>query len=541
MNKIYKYGLLILLIISIAVNLNLIKEKEAVTFAYTWSDPATITKVTEENREQIYNTPIDNDTTETYNPNSRNFQSMASIEVTGNRIWAAWTIGGDKEPHPDNYIALAYSDDKGATWIDPFIIIDHRDSLNIGIKVCVPNLWLSPQGELWCFYVQAGTCAIVITNPEAAPQEIQWTAPRYIINTFGAQKIPTVITDDYGREEWLICAENGTTEGGAYLQKTSVYSSVDQGKTWNRKSEAISSASSKRFHESQIVELKDRNLWMLSRIEQGSGGGVEQSFSYDRGITWTDYAANLESPLISPGSKFHIIRLPSGNLLWITNLSTTTRTNLMAFLSVDDGKTWEHSLMIDDRTVIAYPDAGIDDQGNIYVIYDRNRSVQQEIRMSVFNESDIIAGEFVSNVAKNRVLISKNHDYKELVSLKTQFQKRMEVSIGTASSSFLKDLPISIIAVDEDNQEYTLTGTWGTLNYNKNVEGVYKFVFNTTLPEKVEDARDLLSVNIKVVKETKTPAIGCATIKFDNFMMIFALFGATLLGLSYIKRRKFAL
>lgn len=545
MIKIKKYGLIIFLVVYIAISMLFLQEKKFVANAtsYSWSDPATIIKVTDENRELIYNTPIDDDTTETYDPDSRRFQSMASIEVTGERIWAAWTVGGDKEPHPHNYIVLAYSDDQGATWIDPFIIIDHDDALNSGIKVCVPNLWLSPQGELWCFYVQAGTCVIVIPNPEATPEEIQWTGPRYIIDTFGAQKIPTVIIDDYGREEWLICAENGTTENGAYLNKTSIFSSTDKGKTWKRKSEAISTATSKRFHESQILELKDKTLWMLSRIENGSGGGVEQSFSYDRGVTWTDYVANLGSPLISPGSKFHIERLPSGNLLWITNLSTATRTNLMAFLSKDDGKTWSHSLTIDDRTTVAYPDAAIDSEGNIYVIYDRNRSIQQEIRMSVFNESDIIAGEFISDVAKNRILISKNHEYKELISLKTQFDRRIEVSLGTASSSFLNNLPTNIVAVDEYGEEYTLTGTWSSLNYNKNAEGIYKFRFNTKLPDKVEDAQDLLSVTVKVAdvklpdtSQPDTSSKGCRGVSMINFTIISSLLGVAFMGLLLFKK-----
>ena len=469
-----------------------------------WSDPATVIKVTEENRELIYSQNVSPDSDETYSPLDRRFQGMASIEVTGARIWAAWTVGGDMEPHVDNYIVLGYSDDGGKTWVDPFLIIDHDDAAGIGVKVCVPNLWLAPNGELWCFYVQNGTCAIVIPDPTASPDSISWTEPRYLFSVFRAQKKPTVIENASGEEEWLITCENGATEDGKYIKSPLVYASTDGGETWALRGIATSEASDKRFQEAQIIQLESGRLWMLARIERGSGGGVEEYYSDDYGCTWGNYSANLPRPLISPGSKFHIMRLQSGNLLWVTNSSTSTRTDLTAFISDDDGETWSDGLLLDDRSIVAYPDAAQDEEGNIYVIWDRNRSQEQEIRFSVFSEQELRSG--VMSTDRSRLLIAKNHEYREIVSLQDGFMRSLEVKLGTPSSEIYAKLPASLVVYDDAEQMYTLNGTWKTDNYNKTKEGVYVFYFECDLPDQVEDMRGLLNVNVSVVEDKATPA-----------------------------------
>ena len=49
------------------------------------------------------------------------------------------------------------------------------------------------------------------------------------------------------------------------------------------------------------------------------------------------------------------------------------RNNLTAFISEDDGETWPYSLLLDRRNNVSYPDVKEDENGNIYVIYDRER------------------------------------------------------------------------------------------------------------------------------------------------------------------------
>lgn len=51
---------------------------------------------------------------------------------------------------------------------------------------------------------------------------------------------------------------------------------------------------------------------------------------------------------------------------------------LVASLSTDDGETWSHHLLLDDRRSTTYPDVAWDDAGNIYIIYDCQRDNRQE-------------------------------------------------------------------------------------------------------------------------------------------------------------------
>ena len=78
-------------------------------------------------------------------------------------------------------------------------------------------------------------------------------------------------------------------------------------------------------------------------------------------------------------------------------------------LSDDDGETWAHSISIDSRSAISYPD--VDFYGDkIYLTYDRERTGAGEILFTVLTEDDIIMGRtpeirIVSKIAKNQAYI----------------------------------------------------------------------------------------------------------------------------------------
>ncbi len=83
------------------------------------------------------------------------------------------------------------------------------------------------------------------------------------------------------------------------------------------------------------------------------------------------------------------------------------RSHLTAFLSDDDGQTWTGGLVLDERSMISYPDGFQDPDGVITIVYDNNRYGQAEILMARFREEDVLAGKFQSADAKQRMLISK--------------------------------------------------------------------------------------------------------------------------------------
>jgi hypothetical protein len=86
-------------------------------------------------------------------------------------------------------------------------------------------------------------------------------------------------------------------------------------------------------------------------------------------------------------------KLPSGNWLLVKHgpLDTLTgRVQLMAFLSRDEGHTWEGGFMLDDRSC-SYPFGSQSDDGTIDVSYERQRWVQPEILLAQFTEADVLA------------------------------------------------------------------------------------------------------------------------------------------------------
>lgn len=328
---------------------------------------------------------------------NRNFAAIPTVAVTGDRIWAAWMSGGDKEPHEDNYIVMAYSDDDGESFTE-YMIVDPEQKSE---RTYNPVFWVDPSGRLWFFWLNAGTYAVYTEQPTAAPEEIVWSKPQWVSRYLSMNK-PIAIQKD-GQETWLLCVQN--TE---YLDRGMVLSSVDQGRHWrlNRKY-AKSDSINKLWLESMMVEKLDGTLWMFSRTEKGYAGGIEQAFSYDQAETWTDFEGDLAYPLQGPGSRFNIYRLQSGNLAWVSNDSTISRCKMTIWLSEDDGATWPYKLLLDERNAVSYPDIAQAEDGTIYVVYDKGRSTAQEICLARFTEEDIKAGAFVTDNAKERIFVTK--------------------------------------------------------------------------------------------------------------------------------------
>src|SRR5690606_9989900 len=81
------------------------------------------------------------------------------------------------------------------------------------------------------------------------------------------------------------------------------------------------------------------------------------------------------------------------------------RKNITAFLSEDNGKTWEGGLLLDERTGVAYPDGFQSKDGSIFISYDYDRDEKGHIYLSRFTEEDILAGTVKSKNSFLRKLI----------------------------------------------------------------------------------------------------------------------------------------
>lgn len=327
------------------------------------------------------------------------------------RLWACWVAGGDS---PKAFFVLATSDDDGATWSKPRLVVDSHDkNLPAERSILVGNLWTDPLGRLWLIFDQsmemfdgrAGVWMAMCENPDDA--EPRWSPPRRIWHGVTLNK-PTVLSTG----EWLLPISLDQRDGfrqfkGCFreldpLRGANVFISTDHGATWERRGAAR--FPNPDWHEHMLVERKDKSLWMLARTRNG----VMETISTDGGRTWAEPTASL---IHHPNARFHIRRLSSGRLLLIKHGPAIDahegRSQLTAWLSDDDGKTWQGGLMLDERKGISYPDGFQAPDGTIYISYDRNRSTDGEILLARFTEEDVQSRNLVGPKSKLKMLISR--------------------------------------------------------------------------------------------------------------------------------------
>ena len=361
---------------------------------------------------------------------ARGAQGVPGIACApGGRLWAAWYASRSQRgvESPGSYCVLATSDDGGRTWTETLLVMPRPL-----VRTYDPCLWLDPQNRLWFFWNQSagmqdgrmGVWAIVTEQPDAA--EPRWSKPRRLANGVMLNK-PTVLKNGH----WLLPVglwrDNDNVPNvnlkpqdlGPYTNDmlihdlgdergSNVYRSTDQGKTFTLLGQARVPGT--RVDEHMLVERRDGSLWMLLRNVRG----IAQSISRDGGRTWSDGSLYLEGRTHA-NKRFFIRRLESGALLLVRNNATTgARSHLTAFISDDDGQSWQGGLLLDEREG-SYPDGVQAADGRIYVIYDHqrytlNRAGQRgsgSVVMAVFREEDARAGRAVSDDVRLRRTISQ--------------------------------------------------------------------------------------------------------------------------------------
>ena len=332
-----------------------------------------------------------------YDTDKQNWLGCPTAEVTEKgRIWSGWFTGGERELGTGNYAIVGYSDDNCATWIKALAVV-HPDT---AVQVTKPELWTAPGGELWLFWVQhtgtgnfdgrMGVWTSVCENPDGS-------APRRLSDGYLRSK--PIVADIGGVETWLYTAFD-------WMQPhyNKVYASTDGGKSWNLRgmAECLDYSSGKNnLDDPVLVQKPDGTLWLLMRPSVSTK--IYESFSYDGGYTWTHAQP---SHIEGPQSRFTVDLLQDGMMLLVFH-DGTARSRLTAFLSDDGGATWRYKLLLDERDGVSYPDTVITPDGLIYVIYDRNRTTDREIWMTVFTREDIIAGAYVSDAARQKILVDK--------------------------------------------------------------------------------------------------------------------------------------
>jgi len=319
-------------------------------------------------------------------PERRQWQGCPAVEVTDSgRIYAAWYSGGPREPHIENYCILAYSDN-GINFRELYYIMQPEGD---GGRVLDIQLWRSPDGVMRVFWTATACLAVssgdiisdffdrrfgvwcaVLADPDSSTPVLE--DHKRLCDGFMRCR-PTVLRD--GR--WAICAYDWMSERYAY------YTTAD-GISFERRNGAVKPDGEERqFDETMIYECLDGTLCIYSRLR----GGIGLSESGD-GIHWSP----VKLIIPNPSARFFIRRLKSGRTLFVHSDSPTRREKMTAFLSEDDGLTFQYKMLIDGRDGVSYPDAVEKPDGAILLIHDYARVGTGEILLTAFTEEDIING-----------------------------------------------------------------------------------------------------------------------------------------------------
>jgi len=322
----------------------------------------------------------------------RHWQGIPSIEIYGQKhLVASWYSGAFGEG-AGNYVTVADSKDGGLSWNKNTLIVAPPDS---SYRAFDPSLWKDNNGELHLFWSQSKGLwdgkggvwtallsfnkndKIQFSKPEPLTNGVMINKPVYSSRTKSQIIMPITVWNEKPTDP----------RTSAVFVAFSRYSDASRKFTFTSRTVTIPLDNNIReYDEPQIVALNNGKYLCLLRTKKG----VFYSKS-DNATTWskpTPFTAVAPNAV----SRFHIQRLTSGNILLILNASHI-RDNLKAYLSQDDGETWSHSLLIDSRANVSYPDACEGPNQQLYIIYDRNRQSDKEIILARFNEKDFFSNE----------------------------------------------------------------------------------------------------------------------------------------------------
>ena len=339
---------------------------------------------------------------------TRNHQGIPSVAVSpkNGRIWCTWyanPIGG--ENHLD-YCVLTTSGDGGKTWKEVLIADPDGDGAK---RAFDPQVWVAPDGKLrWTWTERTLPDDLDTRNSWNAYEGKRWTTDELRSVELDAENEPSApYPAPLLLAKGVMMGKPVVVKSGDWIYPvcewhqapSSRFYATRDGRTLTMVGGITLPEKLRCFDEENVVELKDGRWWSLLRGEDGP----YESFSSDAGRTWSDPVA---SPIAGPSSRHCTRRLPSGNILLIAHGKVgekVGRTQLSAFVSDDEGKTWKGGLLLSTRRGdVAYPDVDFDADGSIRVVYDNARGWLMEILMSTFTEAEALAGKVDEATRKAR-------------------------------------------------------------------------------------------------------------------------------------------
>ncbi len=320
--------------------------------------------------------------TKKYSEQNRAWQGAPSIERTpAGRLYVAFMSGGIYEPDPRNCCLVIYSDDNGDSWSEPLFSIESKHDEHI--RAFEPQFWLDPDNKLWMFWAETPylpelslptyeqkidmendseyhlledkvrTYASVCENPDSDTPV--WSEPRYMFNA--------VI-----RNKPLVC-KNGRWIFPTYLTGPrdyyEIYYTDDKCESF-KTSRCYGRTLNRAYDEPSLHYTTDGRIAMVVRTTPPV---YKIMLSSDDGESWTSPEPFTDAASERPCTK----NLKCGGTIMILSIDKKVRTGLRLTYS-EDGYSFKNLFPIDDRERISYPDVAEDENGTLYVAYDRERN-----------------------------------------------------------------------------------------------------------------------------------------------------------------------
>jgi len=276
--------------------------------------------------------------------NIRNSEGSV-IETSDGHLLLVWWhfYAGEGADHSPGDIAARWSDDRGRTWGDLFILQENvaRQS------TCSPSLLRLQDGRIAFFYGLKHASTDLPFYVRLSSDEAQsWTEPvlvttapgYWVMNNDRAVQLST------GRVVAPVCWIDDCYEPGNNRCHSTVFYSDDHCATWTRSEGWLTVEDAAGYQEPGVVELTDGRVMMFGRTTLGH---PYRAYSDDWCETW--YGLEPMHNVDAPCSPVCIKRIPAtGDLLmvWNDNADTTKnhqarRTPLTMALSRDEGEAWE--------------------------------------------------------------------------------------------------------------------------------------------------------------------------------------------------------
>lgn len=333
----------------------------------------------------------------------RKWNGVPSIEIINNdHLLVAFNsrkgrIGGFSNGEgPETYITVSMKVLSENNWIQNVIVVKPVDATE---RIFDPCLWKDPKGNIHLFWTKSkpdsnhvfGVPKVWETCLTVNNKEISYTEPRLFMDntillnkpiTLGSTILyPTYVYDvkNYAGLKGSINVFKGSIEKKSISIPSQIY--ID--------TEISQKTQKSTYWEPMLVKLRDiDSLYCFVRTEGGIFFGSNSYQDSNNSFNGFSNFKKLSSIGINPESRFHIRTLRSGKVLLVSNLGVN-RSNMTAMLCDNNNFIFTEKKLIDARGAVSYPDVSEDEFGNIYVVYDRERTGAREILMTVFNESQL--------------------------------------------------------------------------------------------------------------------------------------------------------